>query len=460
MPRGWQETMDDLNPNWDELDVEGDLDTARAMALDTVSLAEPPRFPVEKLIGPIKAITEWGHIDGLHPEAIGPAAIGAVSALLNGAQHTGVPKVQASIWYALIGTRSSGKTPAMRHAFESLMDIDHGEAPILLTDATAAAVPAEMGGQDGGIGSGSICILADELTGFLAGLSGTGQYGDTQSATADLSFFRACWSGAYLRRTRVSTGTIIIPRPHLSIVGGLLPGRTGMLGSSRDGDLARWLPSLVPSTTPVAPVFQQPKPDVWIDLLFQLRTQMRGITREWKIAGDGWILYKSWCKEWSRRQYSDVAEHVSSGLSKASDQAARMSLVFAESMYPGVGGEIPYQCVDAACAVVDYSMRCWESMLPPGVSAMDFASADRAIAAAVNELTEIILQLAPDEDGIRRITKRRLLQRNACRVRNAAQMDKLINAYEKYNAGCVERKEVKGGREQVIVREPYRRPVK
>lgn len=443
---------DAIEPRWEELDVDGDLNTAQAMALDVISLAEPPKFPLDSLVGPVKDVVKWGLIDGLHAEAVGPAALGAVSALLSGAQHSSVPKVMPSLWIALIGTRSSGKSPAMRHTFEDLMTPDYGEPPILLTDATCAAVPQEMDAA-----SGSICILADELTGFLSGLSGTGANGDAQSAIADLSFFRACWSGAYLRRTRISTGTIIIPHPHLSIVGGLLPGRTAMLGSSRDGDLARWLPSLVPSTTPVAPSFQQPKPAVWVDLLFQLR-QVRGVSRDWQLTGVGWDLYDCWRKEWSRRQYSDVAEHVSSGLSKAADQAARVSMVFAETLSPGKGGEIPVEAVNAGCAVVDFSMRCWEAMLPPGVSAMDYASADKALAGAVNELMEIVMQLAPDADGVRRITKRRLLQRNACRVRNSAQMDKLITAYEKYNPRTVSREEVRGGRERITLREPFRKP--
>lgn len=257
----------------------------------------------------------------------------------------------------------------------------------------------------------------------------------------------------------MTTGTIIIERPHLSIVGGLLPGRTAMLGSSRDGDLARWLPTLVPSQTPEAPAFQQDKPASWLDTIFRLR-QLRGVQREWKLAGDGWSIYDSWRKEWKKRQYSDVSEHVSSGLSKAADQAARVALVFAESCQPGKGGEIPYTSVSAACAVVDYSMRCWEAMLPPGLSALDYASADRALASAVNELMEIVMSLTPDEDGVRRITKRRLLQRNACRIRNSTQMDKLITVYEKYNPGCVERKTTRGGHEQVIVREPFRKPPK
>jgi hypothetical protein len=442
---------DKIEPSWTDMDCEGDLDAARAMALETVSLAEPPKFPVDQICGPIKSLVLWGQTDGLHPEAVGPAAMGAVSALLNGAHHSKPPKVQPSLWIAIIGTRSSGKSPAMRHAFEGLMEVDYSEAPFLLTDATCAAVPQEMDNSNG-----SICILADELTGFLAGLSGTGANGDSQSAASDLSFFRSCWSGAYLRRTRISTGTIIIPSPHLSIVGGLLPGRTNMLGSSRDGDLARWLPSLVPSTTPEAPAFQQEKPADWIKLQTELRNA-RGLRRDWQLSGDGWDLYDSWRKRWSKRQYGDVGEHVASGLSKAADQAARVAVVFAESMNPAGGGIIPSIAVNAACAVVEYSMRCWAAMLPPGTSAMDYQSADRAVASAVNELMEIVMSLTPEEDGIRRISKRQLMQRSACRIRNGAQMSKLITAYEKINPGTVTTEAVAGGRERVTVREPFRK---
>jgi hypothetical protein len=438
---------------WSRLDVEPNPDLAKALALDSVTLAEPPRFPVDKLVGPIRDFVNFTVTDGLHPEATGPSAIVAVSALLSGVSHSQPPRVVPSVWVALTGVRSSGKSPAMRMALQELTEVGFNEAPILLTDSTSAAVPQEL--FEAG---GSITIYCDELMSLLSGFTGTGVGGDSQSAGADLAFYRACWTGAFIRRTRISTGTIIIPSPRMSIVGGLLPGRTAMLGSVRDGDTARWLPALIPSTTPVAPAFQENAPSSWLDLLYRLR-EIRGATRQWYITGPGRGVYDQWRKEWGKRQYTDVPEHVSAGLSKAADQCVRLALVFAESLYPGKGGEVPLEAVEAACHVTEFHMQSWSAMLPPGISALDYASGDRAMAMAVLELTELICQLTPDdEDKVRRITQRQLLQRNACRIRNAEQMTKLLKAYESQNPGCVLREDVRGGRERVTVREPFRKP--
>ena len=82
-------------------------------------LPEIPRFPVDKLTGPLLEFTSWAVKDGLHPECAVAAGLAALVTLTGPARLklSDAKVIKAILWTVLVGIASSGKSPAYEHAF-------------------------------------------------------------------------------------------------------------------------------------------------------------------------------------------------------------------------------------------------------------------------------------------------------------------------------------------------------
>jgi len=350
-------------------------------------LPEIPRFPVNKLDGPLRAFVDWAVRDGLHAECAVAAGLSVLAALTGPARLklTATKTIKAILWIALVGVASSGKSPAYEHAFSIIRAAyrelrDQYEAdladwygrveaegrakagprparpePLEVDDVTTEAVARWLMAR-GADSSGA--VVDDELAAFLEGLN---QYKGGHGS--DLSKWLKMWTGAPLHIQRVGNGgqvnevSLYVPEPVVSVSGPLVPDNLHLLGRPGSGFRPRWLPFYAPSKKPAWNNAGN-YPAAWQDCIARLIKDRE--PREWKLtpqARNKWELARN---RWERRQDDPEPDDVIEALRKADTQALRIALILADSA--GESGEITPAVMESAIAIVDYCLSVWRAL--------------------------------------------------------------------------------------------------
>lgn len=457
----------------DHLDAGMSLDELVPVDPDVApGLSRAPDYPVEALGGPLREFVDWAVRDGLHPEAAGPAALAALAAVCGDARIDQPIRTTPSLWLTIIGSASSGKSPAIRHAFEQ---IDRKNAQIGLGNARMIAAaegsrqavktePTFTGGnqtpeallrvmkKSGGV----FAVVVDELDSFLSSM---GAYSTTKrGGDAERARFREMWSGRPISYSRVGQGgasnqvEFNIDEPVLTIFGPLLPADLYKLGGVTNGDWARWLPAYVPPEVPEIPEYCERKPPAWVESVNRLIAH-RGHPRYWKIRDEAFREFRAARDRWRREQF-DAPEHVAQALMKAGEQACRIALVLAESGWPGQGGDIPARVMRSAIALMDYHIGVWRS-LPGERSVLAVRQDERAELNAAARLLQWIQRRPKDADGIRKASRRQIQQARVAGMKTPDDVDRAIGAYTEEYPGTLRLvPNPHGGRPTVYLTEP------
>lgn len=434
-------------------------------------LPRAPAYPVEALEGPLRKFTDWAVRDGLHAEAAGPAALAALAAVCGDARLDQPFRTTPSLWLTIIGSASSGKSPAMRLAFEQ---IDKRNERIARENTARRAAAAANGGKadttakftggnqtpealirDMNKSGGAYAVVVDELDSFLSSM---GAYSTTKrGGDAERARFREMWSGRPVDYSRVGQGgaanqvEINIAEPVLTIFGPLLPADVWKLGGVTNGDWARWLPAAVPPEVPDIPETRERKPREWTEAMTQLM-DLRGCRRYWQLRDYAFREYKAARDRWTRERY-DAPEHVSQALMKAGEQVLRIALVLAEAQYPGHGGNMPVSVIRSAVALMDYHIGVWRSL--PGERSVLTSREGWAELNAVTRLMHWLQQRPKDPaDGIRKATRREIMRARVAGVKTADDVDRMIGAYAEEYPGTLRVVKNPRGRPTVYLTEP------
>ena len=365
---------------------------------DSVVLPAIPRYPLAELAGPLGDFVGWAQRDGLHAEAAVAAGLAALATLTGPARLslTPVRHVRGILWIALVGVASSGKSPAIEHAFartreryaiarehyevlREAWEAGEGDEPPMpqpyeLDDATTEAVARWLIARRAGGGDGepSGAVIDDELAATLLGLN---QYRGGQGA--DRARWLKLWTGADLHVMRVGRGgarnevDLYVREPVVSLAGPLTPDSLHLLGSQGSGFRPRWLPHLVPSQQPAwTPAGGHPQN--WTSVIDALHDGRK--PRTWELSTQARREWEDARQRWEDQQREPEPDDVIEALRKADIQAARIALVLAESLAPGSDGEVPAEAMRCAITHMDYVIGCWRAL--PGSDTMAASRAD------------------------------------------------------------------------------------
>jgi hypothetical protein len=226
-------------------------------------LAAVPEYPVGSLTGPLADLVDAGTGAGLPAALVAGAGLAALAAVCGNAElRFWTLEVRPALWVPLVAPPGGGKTPAVYLARKPVRELDiiehqqtreqiaewaatpkkeRGERPPdttrLIQDVTIEMVARWL---DHGDGTGGLDI--DELADFLRSMTRYRQGGGT-----DAGRWLALWSAEPWRYQRVGAASEIdlyVPRPVLSICGGIQPELLHLLGREGDGMRPRWLPHL------------------------------------------------------------------------------------------------------------------------------------------------------------------------------------------------------------------------
>ena len=359
-----------------------------------------PEYPVDALTGPLREIVDAGLAAGLPAALVGGAALGALATVCGQADLAIYETwtVRPCLWVALIAPPGGGKTPAITLARRMLRDLDanmhasysdqlqtwlatpakdRGEPPAdptrLINDITIEMVARWLAAGDGTGG-----VDADELTEWLRSLSKYRQGGGTDAAR-----WLGLWSTQPWRYQRVGAHIdLLVPRPVITVCGGIQPQFLPLLGREGDGMRPRWLPHMS-LTTDLDPKAGRPAP-AWDAAITKLYENTNG--RTWTIPGRSLDLWRDAQKRWKSAQRGLESPSVTAALAKADEQAARIALIIAESLNPAAGGEVPAEAVTAAIAIIDYTLAVWRAL--PGGEILALSRRDAELGEAVDKLAE------------------------------------------------------------------------
>lgn len=231
-----------------------------------------PPFPLE-VFPPMLAdyARELHRVNGFLPDYTGAGMLFAASAAIGNAVHLKVKETYTAppmLWLVSVGRPSIGKTHPLNTMVKPLTKRDaatkreHDKAvreweaaqderrkrrggkdtppeeppsprpvwrPHIVDDITMEALLAKLAATPRGVG-----LHCDELGGWLAGMDKYRKGGDRQKW---LSIF----NGSHLTEIRKTAGEHVVPRPFVSVAGGVQPGKLHDLGRDHDGFLHRLL---------------------------------------------------------------------------------------------------------------------------------------------------------------------------------------------------------------------------
>ena len=410
-----------------------------------------PEYPVDALTGPLREIVDAGLAAGLPAALVGGAALGALATVCGQADLAIYETwtVRPCLWVALIAPPGGGKTPAITLARRMLRELDanmhasysdqlqtwlatpakdRGDPPAdptrLINDITIEMVARWLAA-----GNGTGGVDADELTEWLRSLSKYRQGGGTDAAR-----WLGLWSTQPWRYQRVGAHIdLLVPRPVITVCGGIQPQFLPLLGREGDGMRPRWLPHMS-LTTDLDPKAGRPAP-AWDAAITKLYESTHG--RTWTMPGCSLDLWRDAQKRWKSAQRGLESPSVTAALAKADEQAARIALVIAESLNSAAGGEVPAEAVTAAIAIIDYTLAVWRAL--PGGEILALSRRDAELGEAVDKLAEWL-----ERHGGSASTGD---LRRACvaGIRTAAKLAEVLAEYEATYPGSV-REERKGKR--------------
>lgn len=359
-----------------------------------------PEYPVDALTGPLREIVDAGSAAGLPAALVGGAALGTLATVcaLADLEMYETWIVRPCLWVPLIAPPGGGKTPAITLARRKLRELDakmhatysdelqdwlsrsakdRGEPPSdptrLVNDITIEMVARWLAAGDGTGG-----VDADELTEWLRSLS---KY--RKDSGTDAARWLGLWSTQPWRYQRVASHIdLLVRRPVITVCGGIQPQFLPLPGREGDGMRPRWLPHMS-LTTELDPKGGRPVPtwDAAIAKLYDARS-----LRKWTISGRSLDLWRAAQRRWKAAQQGLESPSVTAALAKADEQAARITLVIAESLDPAAGGEVPGEAITAAIAITDYTLAAWRAL--PGGEILALSRRDAELGDAVDRLAE------------------------------------------------------------------------
>ncbi len=228
----------DDTPIWDP-SLYGTTDTGTSSML--------PTFPVEIFPPALQAYVVAGaEALGVPIDMIAVPMLGFAAGAIGNTRALRVKPgwvVRAILWLAVIGAPGSGKSPSLDHARHPLDALQQmawesfrsesarwdeaaaaaktekptgqvPEKPVLAhyftTDATMEALAVLLGESPG------LAMVRDELVGWVRSHDAYRKAGDRQN-------WLSLWAGSPLKVDRRGTGTLYVPRPTVSVVGGIQP---------------------------------------------------------------------------------------------------------------------------------------------------------------------------------------------------------------------------------------------
>jgi hypothetical protein len=436
----------------------------------TPHLAEVPEYPVDAIPGPLGALVKAGLRRGLDPAMVGGAGLGALSATSGGARvevRSGQKPEPVALWIPLCGEPGAGKSPAMHMAFGPVYELeeeayeqyeqdleswemapakDRGPRPVNLCrisdDVTLEAVARwlKVTGGHGG-------LVPDELTGWIGSI---GRYRAGSSDGGEHARHLSLWDGSPWKFQRVTQGVDIrIHNPSLAVCGGIQPANFPLLGPEADGMRPRWLPHL--SRDGVTEWKGAGDTGAWKDAITRLYRSTGA--RLWRLDPAALKALNIATAGWRRRaQEPSSNPSVTAAARKGDRQATRIALALAESLNPGAEqGEVSCVEMDAAIALVDYALDCWNAM--PGSTALTFSRREETLSGGVDELAAWL-------EAHGGLADRRALQRSkVAGARTAAALSALLAEYEAVYPGSVTQDRVnKSGPLTTVVCAPRRGP--
>ncbi len=262
----------------------------------------------------------------------------------------------ASLYVALVGSPSSGKSPALRavlapvweisHAFycrwQPLMDTwktakpdQRGPVPILerivSTDPTTEALGPILANNPRGL-----IVAPDEMTKWVMSMD---QYKGGKGG--DRPFYLSAWNGepVYVDRAKHMTEPIVVPHPFLTIVGGMTPGMLSTLPEGRgrdDGFVARLLftyPDRIPRSYSEKGIPADVAKDWERIALALLDRGMRDLNgkpapRVVYMAPEAARAWSAWCQcHYAEQEADDFPDSLEGAWGKLEAYAARIALV-------------------------------------------------------------------------------------------------------------------------------------
>ena len=221
-------------------------DPAVTTQVASVSLA-PPTFPVDTFPPALRNYLVAGaDALGVSVDMIALPMLGFAAGAIGNTRALRVKPgwvERAVLWLAVIGAPGSGKSPALDHARHPIdvlqqaawekfcADLERWEQdavdakaqkslgelvdkPVLAhyftTDATMEALAFLLGGSPG------LSMVRDELVGWVRSHDAYRKAGDRQN-------WLSLWAGSPLKVDRRGAGTLYVPRPTVSVVGGIQP---------------------------------------------------------------------------------------------------------------------------------------------------------------------------------------------------------------------------------------------
>lgn len=419
---------------------------AIAERVDTMSPHLPglPTYPVDSLIGPLADLVSTGAATGLPVPFLAGAGLAALATVSGNAELRLSENwiVRPVLWVPLIGPAGSAKTPSINVARARLRELDSATAMdyiaewehwqskpakdrddppkdnrLLVDDATLEAVALRMAAGDGTLG-----VDSDELSEWLSGLS---RY--RSGGSSDRTRWLAGWSSSPWTVDRAGGRKLHIPRPVVSVCGGLQPHLTSLLGPDGDGMRPRWLPH--PSTDLDLKWRPGEIAKSWGETIAELYGARH--RRVWELSDEALKIWESAKDEWKRATRGSEAPSVIAALAKADEQALRIGLVLAESDAPGTeDGQVNADQIRCAISVVDYVLDVWRAM-PGGQVALALSRRDEVLDAAVEDLVAWL-----DRQG--GSAARRDIQRaRVAGVRTPEALGALLDRYEAIYPGSV-----------------------
>lgn len=435
---------------------------------EPVILAAVPDYPTESLTGPLWGLVEGSSLPAVLVAGAGLAALAGACGNASLRMPDGTEQNPA-LWIPLIAPSGGGKSPAIGAAMGVLRDLDTSSHPAYRAElAEWRATPPkertaprpvdptlltddftmELLARHLDNGDGVTVVVSDELQGFLRGL---GQY--KHGGGSDQARALTLWSGEPWRYERV-TGDIdiLIPRPVISVCGGIQPHLHADLGDDESGLRPRWLPH-ISADDDVRFAKKPVVPEEWEEALAWLYEHRK--RRTWKLKGEALELWRKSVERWkTAAKANDAGTSLHRALLKADIQSARIALVFAESLSAGSAREssaIQVEAMRAAVAVTDFAMDCWRAM--PAYESFALTRRDVVVFTKVQRL------LAWLESRATKMATRAEIQKSKVGgVQSAKDTDILLAEFERAYPGTVTRERTgKRGPGSVVVRAPERR---
>ncbi len=353
-----EQGVDDATPLEPPPAPEAAVDEWGPIRLGTLPPAEP--FPLDVLPLPARRLAEYAAESIACPVDFPAVAIlAAASGLIGQSVHLLVKPgyfETASLYVGLVGSPSSGKTPAINAAMAPVWSISHelhekwrpvmdawkaadkkvrGDEPILKRIATSDPTTEALGPILAKNPRGLI-VAPDEMTKWVMGMD---QYKGGKGG--DRQFYLSVWCGSpvLVDRAKHQAEPIVVSHPFLTVVGGLTPDMLTALpeGQGRDdGFMARLLFAF--PDRQAKQYSEQGIPvdvaDDWEHVALRLwRLEMRVVVgkpapRVVKMTPEAARLWSAWCQaHYAEQEADDFPDSLEGPWGKLEAYAARLALI-------------------------------------------------------------------------------------------------------------------------------------